>query len=203
MTTKRNHKKKTKKHSDPLALREDQKVALIPGGAVSAQRATQDDFDLDVRGTTAKGAPIVYGQIRSTLVRKLIAQDVITQIEAGAADLYERDNSIAYCSSSNPLASLIVDGGSSAPGDAMMRKAYHGNRLRDVNRHLGESLSTIASAALLYDASFTNLGSRLFPDAPRQEQAVAGKAMFVIMLKRLTEIYEDQKRPVHSRKERA
>jgi hypothetical protein len=200
VTTKRNHKKKTRKHSDALPLRDDQKTALIPGGPVSAQRAQRDDFDLDVRGTTAKGAPIVFGQIRSTLVRKLVAQDTITQIEAGAADLYERDHAIAYQSSTNPLASLIVDGGSGSPGDAMARKAFHGNRLRDVNRHLGDSLSGIASAALLYDASFTNLGARLFPEAPRQEQAVAGKAMFVVMLKRLTEIYEDRQRPIHLRK---
>ena len=203
MTTKRNHKKKPRKHSGDLPLREDQKTALIPGGPVSTQRSQRDDFDLDVRGTTAKGAPIVFGQIRSTLVRKLIVQDVVTQIEAGAADLYERDHAIAYCSSTNPLASLIVDGGSSAPGDAMMRKAFHGNRLRDVNARLGDSLATIASAALLYDASFTALGSRLFPDAPRQEQAVVGKAMFVVMLKRLTEIYEDRQRPAHLRKDRA
>ena len=203
MTRRRNHKKPAKKHSGDIPLRDDQKIALIPGGPVSAQRSERNEFDLEIRGTTTKGAAIVTGQIVSTLVRKLVAQDVITQIEAGAADLYERDHAIAYLSGSNPLASLVVDGGGGDPGDAMQRKAFHGNRFRSVNNTLGAHLSGIAAAALLHDASFTNLGARLFPESPRQEQAVAGKAVFVVMLKRLTEIYEERKKPQHLRKERA
>ena len=187
----RNRKKPAhKKHAGDLPLREDQKIALIPGGPVSAQRGRRDDIDLEVRGTTAKGAPIIMGQVVSTLVRKLLAQEAITLEEASAAWLYEHDYDVAYRSGKNILASLVVDGGGKGGADAAMnRKAYHGNRFRQANARLGAEHSAIATSSILRGANFSALGADLFPNATQTERAIAGKAVFVLTLRNLAEIY--------------
>lgn len=195
MRHRRNHKKQARKTGFEQKLTHDQGLALIPGGAVSAQRGIQDEIGLETRSSTKKGSPIVTGQYVSTPIRKLLQADLITLEEAAAAWTYERHHDVAYASGTNPLAALQVDGGG-GPGEGVIeRKAHHGLMLRKVNMRLGSECAAIAMAAVLgrpgknIDSSYTAIGADLLPFSSKQEQRAAGKGALVLTLRFLAEIY--------------
>ncbi len=193
-------RRKHPSHHAAGVLNEEQRRALIPGGAVNPHRARRDEIRIETRALTARGAEIVTGERVIDAVRRLLLQGDITQQQADAARRFQNDHELAYESGVNTLAAVLVDSRRKS-GDGAIFKLQHAQQFQKARAFLGRPLDEIAMALILAHSdsgiapTLTGAGGSVLRRSPPQGQREAGRALLVVICQRLEAFYGRLWRP--------